>query len=75
MNIGPLRQLILGNLHDRTDHDERPGGTHFCDLVEQLGVESFVDHAVKAEPWARQVFLVGRIELVGASLAEVRTVD
>ena len=37
-------------------------------LVEQLGIEALVDHAVEAEARPRQVFLVGRLELPRAGL-------
>ena len=39
------------------------------DLGEQLDVEALVDHAVEAEAWPRQIFLVGRLELPHARLA------
>ena len=45
------------------------------DRVEQLGVEPLVDHAVEAEARPRQIFLVGRLELPRARLAEMRAVD
>ena len=75
MDVGPLRQVFVGDLHHRADHHERPVGPHLGDLVEQLGVEALVDHAVEAEPRPRQVFLVGRVELARARLGEMRAVD
>ena len=40
------------------------------DLVEQVGVEALVDHAVEAQPRPRQVFLVGGIERRARALAK-----
>ncbi len=75
MDVGPLRQVVVADLDHRADHHERPVRAHRGDLVEQLGIEALVDHAVEAEARPRQVFLVGGVELPRARLGEMRAVD
>ena len=73
--LGRFGRSSSRDLHDRADHHERPVGPHRRDLVEQLGIEPLVDHAIEAEARPRQVFLVGGIELARARLAEMGAVD
>jgi hypothetical protein len=75
MDVRPVRQILRGDLHNRADHHERPVGPHLRDLVEQLGIEALVEHAVEAEARTRQVFLVGGVEQARPGLREVRPVD
>ena len=58
------------DLHDGTDDDEMPIGTLRCDFVEQLDIESLIDHAKETETRMRNVCLILGIGLQPFSLCQ-----